>query len=97
LPLGLSEDATYPESGFALGIGEQLTLVTDGVVEAQTKEGELFGFNRTAAVASESAAEIARAARDFGQEDDITVLTLSRVSSSVSALSGVTVLLPSST
>jgi hypothetical protein len=97
LPLGLSEDSAYPESIFTLGMGEQLTLVTDGVVEAQTKQGELFGFDRTAAVACDPAAKIARAARDFGQEDDITVVTLSRVSSSAPAVSGVTVHLPSST
>ena len=97
LPLGLSENSTYPESTFALDMGEQLTLVTDGVVEAKTKEGELFGFDRTSAVACDPAAKIVRAARDFGQEDDITVVTLSRVASSAPAVSGVTVLLPSST
>jgi serine phosphatase RsbU (regulator of sigma subunit) len=58
---------------------EQLTLLTDGVVEAREKSGALFGFERTAAIVKSSDAEaIARAAQDFGQDDDITVLTVAR-------------------
>jgi hypothetical protein len=53
------------------------------VVEARDRTGELYGFPRTAEIATGSAEEIAQAARDFGQEDDITVLTLSRVLPSV--------------
>jgi hypothetical protein len=78
LPLGLEAKTTYPESTFMLGANQQLTLLTDGVVEARGKGGELFGFQRTANIATGSAESIAQAARDFGQEDDITVLTLSR-------------------
>jgi serine phosphatase RsbU (regulator of sigma subunit) len=54
-------------------------LMTDGVVEARNATGELFGFERTAALSTESAEKIAQAAQDFGQEDDITVLTLTRL------------------
>jgi serine phosphatase RsbU (regulator of sigma subunit) len=54
-------------------------LYTDGVVEARSKTGELFGFERTAALSTDSAESIARAAQHFGQEDDITVLTLTRL------------------
>lgn len=79
LPLGLDAKTTYAESTFKLGTGEQLTLLTDGVVEARDRSGELYGFQRTEAIATGSAETIAQAARDFGQEDDITVLTLSRV------------------
>lgn len=57
--------------------GQQLTLLTDGVVEARDADGKLFGFGRTAALSTQPAEEIARAAQQFGQEDDITVLTLS--------------------
>jgi hypothetical protein len=46
------------------------------VVEARNKTGELYGFERTAAISSESAEAIAHAAQAFGQDDDITVLTL---------------------
>jgi serine phosphatase RsbU (regulator of sigma subunit) len=54
----------------------QLTLLSDGVVEARNSAGELFGFDRTQAISGQSAQNIAGAAQAFGQEDDITVLTL---------------------
>jgi serine phosphatase RsbU (regulator of sigma subunit) len=54
-----------------------MLLVSDGVVEARNAQGELFGFERTRNLSSQPANEIARAAQAFGQEDDITVLTLS--------------------
>jgi hypothetical protein len=79
LPLGLNVRSIYKESTFKLATGEQLTLLTDGVAEARSSSGELFGFDRTAAVASQSAESIVRAAQEFGQEDDITVLTLMRL------------------
>jgi len=78
LPLGLSEDATYSETHFRLGQDEQLTLVTDGVVEARGKDGELFGFARTQAISNSPAEAIARAAQDFGQDDDISVIAITR-------------------
>jgi serine phosphatase RsbU (regulator of sigma subunit) len=53
-----------------------LTLLTDGVVEARSTAGELFGFERTATLSSNSAEAIAQRAQAFGQDDDITVLTL---------------------
>jgi len=37
-----------------------------------------FGFERTETIAANSAAAIANAAVSFGQEDDVTVLTLAR-------------------
>jgi hypothetical protein len=76
LPLGILPVAAYDEHEFQLKPGQFLTLLTDGVVEAQNKNGELFGFDRTAAVSTRKAEEIAQAARAFGQQDDITVLTL---------------------
>jgi hypothetical protein len=79
LPLGLSADSKYVESTFRLAENEQLTLISDGVVEARGASGELFGFERTAAIASNSAESIAASAQVFGQDDDITVLTLTRV------------------
>ncbi|HWE87163.1 MAG TPA: PP2C family protein-serine/threonine phosphatase [Terracidiphilus sp.] len=76
LPLGLNTESTYPESTFQLAPGAQLTLLTDGVVEARDTSGQLFGFDRTRNLTSQSAEAISRAAQQFGQEDDITVLTL---------------------
>lgn len=78
LPLGLAAGAQYTETRVSLKAGDRLTLLTDGVVEARSKSGELFGFERTAAMSARPAGEIARTAELFGQEDDITVLTVVR-------------------
>ena len=79
LPLGLIAGPAYAEAGFRLGAGEQITLLTDGVVEARNGAGELFGFERTAACAGGAAEALAQTAHAFGQEDDITVLTVTRM------------------
>jgi len=79
LPLGLVAESTYTESTFRQEENEQITLVTDGVVEARAASGELFGFERTASIAAQSAESISKAAQGFGQDDDITVLTLIRL------------------
>jgi len=75
-PLGLVPDVEYAETHFRLNAGDTLTLLSDGVVEARNPSGELFGFERTAAISGETASQVAKAAELFGQEDDITVLTL---------------------
>jgi hypothetical protein len=79
LPLGIVPDVNYRETALKLAPGELLTLLSDGVVEARNSKGELFGFDRTRAISRESAQYIAEAARQFGQEDDITVLSVSLV------------------
>jgi Stage II sporulation protein E (SpoIIE) len=76
LPLGIAALADYVESKFHIAPGQQLTLVTDGVVEARDKTGALFGFERMARLSIKSAEVIVEAALKFGQEDDITALTL---------------------
>ena len=76
LPLGVVPDAEYCSISLHLDPGGFLILLSDGVVEARNAEGELFGFERTREISGKSAEEIARAAQQFGQEDDITVLTL---------------------
>jgi hypothetical protein len=85
LPLGLTADATYAESHFNLAPNARVALITDGIVEARSKSGELFGFERAAKLSSESAGTVASAAQAFGQEDDITALTLSFTPSDVVA------------
>jgi hypothetical protein len=79
LPLGLAAGTRYRESIFQIKPGQQLTMVTDGVAEARGKDGELFGFERTREMSGRSAERIAAAAQAFGQDDDITVLTLTRL------------------
>jgi serine phosphatase RsbU (regulator of sigma subunit) len=77
LPLGLAANTAYPECCFQLAPDHQLTLLTDGVVEARNQAGALLGFDRSAALSTQPANAIASAAQAFGQDDDITVLTLS--------------------
>ena len=77
LPLGVDAAADYAESSLQLAPGDKLTFLSDGVVEARNAVGELFGFERTRQVSSRAPQQIADAAVNFGQQDDITVLTLS--------------------
>jgi hypothetical protein len=79
LPLGLHPHAAYEESTVTLEPSDRLTLLSDGVVEAQSATGELFGFDRTCQISADTAQSIAEQARRFGQTDDITVLTLERL------------------
>jgi hypothetical protein len=76
LPLGITAETDYPEVSIQLPVGAQLTLYTDGVVEARARSGELFGFDRAAALSMQSAEVTAQTAQSFGQDDDITVLTV---------------------
>ena len=52
-----------------------------GCVEARNAAGELYGFERLQALAQarKSAEQIVEAACVFGQEDDITVLSIRRL------------------
>jgi serine phosphatase RsbU (regulator of sigma subunit) len=61
---------------------DRLTLYTDGVLEATNAKGELYGFDRVTAlliIDRPDAESIAKTARAFGQQDDITVLTITRL------------------
>jgi Stage II sporulation protein E (SpoIIE) len=80
LPLGIG-DTKYEEISLHLKPADHLALYTDGLLEARNQKGDLYGFERlqsqferglTAGVALEAAV-------DFGQDDDITVLTLTRL------------------
>ena len=77
-PLGVLAEITYEEARFYLHPGDRMLLLSDGVIEARLPSGELFGFDRVRHMSLESAAGIAQAAKSFGQQDDITVLTIRR-------------------
>jgi hypothetical protein len=79
IPLGILSNTEYSETSVQLRAGQSLMFLSDGVLEATNSAGELFGFDRTAAIARHDAYQIAHAAKQFGQEDDITVLTLAFV------------------
>ena len=79
LPVGIARDEAYEEIRFTLQPGDTLALYTDGLLEARNRHsGELFGFERLHALFASrpTATDAANAAEQFGQDDDITVLTL---------------------
>ena len=81
LPLGVVAGADWEETRMILPPGAQVTLVSDGVVEAENATRELFGFDRMREISGKSAQEIAEAAKAWGQTDDITVVTVRRAAS----------------
>jgi hypothetical protein len=85
LPLGVVPEVTYEEIQLYLHAGDRLLLMSDGVVEARQSSGELFGFERVHNLSNQSAFYIADAARAFGQEDDITVVTVRRLEAAAQA------------
>jgi hypothetical protein len=80
LPLGLVPSADYDETTIEVTAGDYCTLYTDGLLEARNQSGELYGFQRLSKLLGSrpSAGQAAAAAVDFGQDDDITILTLTR-------------------
>jgi serine phosphatase RsbU (regulator of sigma subunit) len=80
LPLGMIDGVEYPVMRFVLHEKDKLVLVSDGIVEAMDAEGQLFGFERVHALLHSpiSAVEVADSAQRFGQEDDISVISVTR-------------------
>ncbi|HEV2578929.1 MAG TPA: SpoIIE family protein phosphatase [Acidobacteriaceae bacterium] len=78
LPLGMIAGIGFPSQSLQLQPGDELTLISDGVAEAQDSHGRLFGFDRVQEMMKQRATadEIATAAKKFGQADDITVLQI---------------------
>ena len=79
-PIGIVPDGEFSIASFALQQGDTLFLMSDGVVEATDPQGALFGFERISELLRQKASSeaIAKAAQDFGQEDDILVLQVRR-------------------
>ena len=85
LPLGVVPEVKYDEVRLYLHPGDRLLMMSDGVVEARQGSGELFGFDRVHNLSNQTAFYIADAAKAFGQEDDITVLTIRRLAKAMAA------------
>jgi serine phosphatase RsbU (regulator of sigma subunit)/anti-sigma regulatory factor (Ser/Thr protein kinase) len=92
MPLGLIPGMPYEERSHTLDVGEVMVLTSDGITEAHNADGEMYGFDRLMArVAASSAAgktvsglisELeAFTGPDAEQEDDITVVVVTRTSS----------------
>jgi len=76
LPLGLAPDQFYDFITGHLAPNQTMVLMSDGVPEARNTKRELYGFDRLPTLTLLPAQQIAATAVTFGQEDDITVLTL---------------------
>jgi serine phosphatase RsbU (regulator of sigma subunit) len=87
LPLGMIESAEFSVTHFQLKDGDRLMLMSDGVAEATDHDGQLFGFDQVHQLlrTAKSAAKVAGAAQLFGQEDDISVISITRTAATDSA------------
>lgn len=89
MPLGLMASMNYEEKTTTLGPGEGVLLHSDGLVEAHSPEREMFGFPRLAELVGRGErgerlldaclTELAAfTGPSWGQEDDITLVSLER-------------------
>jgi serine phosphatase RsbU (regulator of sigma subunit) len=80
LPLGIVAEPEFTVLRFTLAADDRLMLLSDGIAEAKDAGGRLFGFERVLELVErrQSAEEIALAAQRFGQDDDISVISVTR-------------------
>ena len=80
LPLGVVESAQFSMTHFVLKSNDRLVIASDGLAEARNSEGRLFGFSRVQEMVQggKTAAELANAIQLYGQEDDISIIALTR-------------------
>jgi hypothetical protein len=80
LPLGVIAEAEFSVTEFRLRDDDRLVLASDGIAEAMDEKGHLFGFARVQELleARMTASEVATAAQSFGQQDDISVIAVTR-------------------
>jgi hypothetical protein len=88
LPLGVIEDAEFSVMRFKVNEQDRLVLMSDGIAEAADANGQLFGFERVNALmrTASSAGEVASAAQTFGQDDDISVISVTLTTALTPAL-----------
>jgi hypothetical protein len=87
LPLGVIATAEFSVAHFQLQENDRLVVASDGIVEAMNEQGQLFGFARVQELLQTrlTAAELATHAQSFGQQDDISVIAVTRTASLVPA------------
>ena len=80
LPVGLINNAEFTATSFKLAPGDRLTVVTDGVTEAEDATGEFFGTDRLESCCGNGFAAIEQAVTDFRGStplsDDCTITEL---------------------
>jgi serine phosphatase RsbU (regulator of sigma subunit)/anti-sigma regulatory factor (Ser/Thr protein kinase) len=90
MPLGLMPDMIYEEKETSIKNGDYIILYSDGLVEAHSPHGEMFGFPRLRTLLELPKCSDAMiqcmmdelntfTGPDWEQEDDITFVTLERV------------------
>ena len=89
-PLGINPDTVYPVKTVMLEPGDRIIFCSDGIIEAENSDGELFGFDRTAATIRKGCQqnltapqllgyltdEVKRFSQEAPQGDDQTVVVL---------------------
>jgi sigma-B regulation protein RsbU (phosphoserine phosphatase) len=90
LPLGVDDDSAYAETCTQVQPGETVVLYTDGVVEAENPQGEIFGFAQMHSLIAANTELKPRAlvslllhalrawTQGSSQSDDITMVVLRR-------------------
>jgi hypothetical protein len=80
LPLGLLAGAEFSVMHFHLDQDDKLILLSDGIAEATDPTGQLFGFDRIQHLLQQNTlvSALADAAQRFGQEDDISLISVTR-------------------
>jgi sigma-B regulation protein RsbU (phosphoserine phosphatase) len=88
LPLGMFEEAQYEEFSVATQPGDAFVFVSDGITDAENKEGEMYGTERltqilcghrtlpAAQIAEAIFADVARFQAGKDRFDDETILVL---------------------
>ena len=89
-PLGLRTNATYEVSEVALNSGDVVVFCSDGIIEAGSKSGELFGFDRVSDIIHRAGKdnisaeqiielvfhELDHFSADYEQDDDQTIVVV---------------------
>jgi len=92
MPLGLMPGMKYDERTHVLGAGDVMVLTSDGITEAHSPEGEMYGFSRLMGrvarktrdedICSSLVGDLeAWTGPDAEQEDDITLVVIRRTAS----------------
>jgi len=74
MPLGIAGQCNPTKTQFQLRQGDILTFITDGVIEAKNKRGELLGFDQARVLSQKPPADVVSEVLAYGQDDDITVV-----------------------
>jgi serine phosphatase RsbU (regulator of sigma subunit)/anti-sigma regulatory factor (Ser/Thr protein kinase) len=96
MPLGLMPGMSYEETKYGMGSGETMVLTSDGITEAHSPEGEMYGFARLMGRVARQPSDddmlnavVTDLEKFTGpnaeQEDDITLVVVKRTASARSS------------